>query len=277
MFRYISKNKSLIIVLAVVLASFIWMSSQVREPEGPSLLERVVAGMAYPFVKSVDVVAGKFRGVWVGYIYLAGLVKENDRLERQNGKLRIENIKLREDRARCDRIDELILLKEDKGYPAITAKVVGRDASSWFQTLWVDAGAGAGVVKDMPASVYSGLVGRVMKPYGGSSRVMLITNPGSSVSCILERSREPGIVVGDGSGICRMSYVSKKADVKVGDLVITSGLDMVYPQSMLVGEVSEVNREAPGYFQDVRVRPTADLDRVEDLLIIQYVPPAREQ
>jgi len=277
MFQYISKNKSLIIVLVVVLASFVWMTSQIREPGGPTLLERGVAGLAYPFVVSVDFAAGTARGVWEGYIYLVGLVPENDRLSEENGRLFRENTGLREKLERRSRVEELWTLKEDTGYPAMPARVVGRDSTSWFKSVWVDAGTDDGVAKNMPAVVAYGLVGRVIKPYSGSARVMLITNPGSSVSCMLERSRENGILTGDGSGTCTLSYVDKKSDVAEGDLVITSGLDMVYPKAMPVGVVTTVDRDAPGYFQVVRVKPTADLDHIEDLLIMKYSPPAKEQ
>lgn len=276
MFRYISKNKGLLILAAIVLASFLWMTSQVREPGGPSLLERGVNGLTYPFVKAVDVAAGTARGVWEGYFYLVGLVDENERLARDNAMLHAENTALRETIAKHERLGGLCELKQDVSYPAVTAQVVGRDPTSWFKSAWVDAGTGDGVAENMPAAQYSGVIGRVMKPYRDSSRVMLITHPGSSVSCIIERTRDTGILSGDGTAVCRLDYVEKKADVRKGDLVITSGLDRVFPKGMPAGVVTDVRRDAPGYFQEVRVRPTADLEHVEELLIIQYAPEARK-
>jgi len=276
MFHYIAKNKGVLILIAIVFASFLWMTSQVRESGGPSLLDRGITTVIYPFVYAVDLVSDTASGVWNGYFYLVGLVRQNEKLAEENGKLFIENTMLKERLARTGRLDALWKMKERSSYPSIPAGVVGRDPTSWFRSLMVDAGTEDGAAKDMPAAEYSGLVGRVMKPYTFSSRVMLITHPGSSVSCIIERSRDTGILVGDGTATCRLDYVDKKADVKEGDLVITSGLDRVFPKGMPVGVVTEVNPDAPGIFQEVRVTPTADLAHIEDLLILVYKPEARE-
>jgi rod shape-determining protein MreC len=274
MFRFIANNKGLFVLAVTVLASFLWITSQVRRPGGPSLLDRGVSAVSYPFVKAAGAVGGGVRGVWEGYIYLVGTADENDRLDTENARLSFENTKLREALAKSARLHELWALKEETQYPVVPASVVGRDASSWFNSLWVDRGVSSGVRKDMPAAVHTGLVGRVSVLYGGSARVMLITDPRSSVSCLSQRSRDTGILAGDGTGLCVLKYVDKHADIKPGDLVVSSGLDGVFPEGMPVGLVVKAVRDAPGYFQDVRVRPVADLMRLEDLLIIRYEPPA---
>jgi rod shape-determining protein MreC len=92
------------------------------------------------------------------------------------------------------------------------------------------------------------------------------------VSCLTERARETGILVGDREGLCRLQYVANHADVAEGDLVLTSGLDGIYPKGLVVGTVVRVNRAAAGYFQEVQVAPTADLRRLEELLIIRRAP-----
>jgi rod shape-determining protein MreC len=268
MFRYITRNKGLLALVIIILASFLWMTSQARQPGGPSLLERGVNAAAYPFVKTIRFTTGTAKRVWTGYFYLVGLVKENERLERDNGRLMIENVKLRESVKRQRRMESLLALKEEEPSPVLAAKAVGRDASSWFKSVLVDVGENDGVRKNMPAAVYTGLVGRVLRAYGGASRVMLITDPGSAVSCMTERTRDTGILVGDGTGLCRLLYVDKSADVAQGDLLIASGLDGIYPQGMPVGEVVKASGSAPGYFQDVQVRPTADIDHLEELAII---------
>jgi rod shape-determining protein MreC len=273
MFRYIAKNKGILILALVVLACFLWMTSQVREPGQPSLLERGVGGAAYPFARAVRAVSGSVKGVWDGYFNLVGLVKENRRLKEYAGQLSREDTRLREELAKAARADKLLSFKERSGYGVIAASVVGRDATSWFKSVWVDAGADDGVTKNMPVAVSDGLVGRVLRQYPGTSRVLLITDPGSAVSCIIERSRDTGILVGQGSELCRLQYVAAHASIVPGDLVVASGLDGVYPKGMPVGVVVQASKAATGYFQDVQVRPAADLARLEDLLIIKYAPP----
>jgi len=274
MFRFIANNKGLFVLAVTVLASFLWITSQVRKPGGPSLLDRGVSAVSYPFVKGAHMGGDTARGVWEGYIYLVDAAKENDRLKADNARLSFENTRLREAIAKSGRLHDLWALKEQTQFPVVPAAVIGRDSSSWFNSLWVDKGVSSGVRKDMPAAVYTGLVGKVSVPYSGSARVLLITDPRSAVSCLTERSRDTGILTGDGTGLCVMKYVDKHADIKPGDLVVSSGLDGVFPEGMPVGEVVKVLRDAPGYFQEVRVRPTADLTRLEDLVLIRYEPPA---
>ena len=268
MFKFISRNKALIALAAVALASFLWMTSQVRQPGSPSVIERGIGAAGHPAATAVGKVTGAIRGVWEGYFYLHGLVGENKRLETANDRLKTENTLLKEALAEKARVSELCPLKQELGFTTTAARVVGRDASSWFRSVWVDAGEDDGVTKDMPAAVYCGVVGKVTKLYGSTSRVMLITDPRSAVSCLTERAREPGILVGDREGLCRLQYVANHADVAVGDLVLTSGLDGIYPKGLPAGTVVKVNR-APGYFQEVTVEPTADLRRLEEVLVIR--------
>ena len=122
--------------------------------------------------------------------------------------------------------------------------------------------------------VYTGVVGRVTKTYGWTSRIQLITDPSSAVSSVTERTREPGILVGDSGGGCRLLYVGKHADVVPGDLIITSGLDGIFPKGVPAGEVVKVSRSSAGYFMDIDVKPTADIARLEEVLVLRYTPPA---
>ncbi len=276
MFKFISNNKALIALVAVALVSFLWMTSQVRQPGSPSVLERGIGAAGHPAASLVVRVASAVKGVWKGYFYLHGLVGENKRLKIANDRLRTENTLLKETLDERDRVRELCTLKQEQGFQATAARVVGRDASSWFKSVWIDAGEDDGVTKNMPATVYCGVVGKVMKPYGSSSRVMLITDPRSAVSCITERTREPGILVGDREGLCRLQYVANHADVAVGDLVLTSGMDGIDPKGLPVGTVVKAGRAASGAFQDVQVEPTADLRRLEEVLIIRRGPEAAE-
>lgn len=273
MFRFISKNKGILLLAVIVLASFLWMTSQVRGGQGGSLLQRTVSAVGYPVVKAIDKATGAVKGVWLGYFYLVGLRDENTRLRERGDKLSFENTRLRDSLSSAMRIRDLDALREEFGLKAAAAKVVGRDATSWFKSAWIDEGEASGIRKNMPVAVYTGVVGRVIKTLGGTSRIILITDPSSSVSCVTERTREPGILVGEGTELCRFQYVGKSADVAVGDLIVTSGLDGVFPRGMPAGEVVKVSKTGQGYFQEIEVMPTADITRVEEVLVIKYEPP----
>jgi rod shape-determining protein MreC len=274
MFQYIAKNKGVLFLAVLVLAGLLWMTSQVRHPGPVGPLERSVSFVSYPFVKAVQFARVSVSGVWNGYFNLVGVERRNSLLKAANSKLALENTKLREALAKERRLDDLMAVRQETGFPVIAANAVGRDASSWFKSLWIDKGEGAGISRNLPAMVYTGVVGRVIKTYGWTSRIQLITDPSSAVSSITERAREPGILVGDSGGGCRLLYVGKHADIAPGDLIITSGLDGIFPKGIPAGEVVKVSRNSPGYFLEVDVKPTADIARLEEVLVLRYAPPA---
>ena len=274
MFRRVSRNRSILLLALILLASFLWMTSQARKPQRAGLAERAANAISYPFVRAIGATAGAAKGVWQSYFYLVGLRGENRRLALENGRLSMENARLRQDVYRERRLEDLWALREDDGFNGTAAAVIGRDASTWFKTVWINKGESDGVARNMPAALYTGIVGKVIKTYGGTSRVLLITDPASAVSCVDERSREPGILVGEGGGSCRLLYIGKHADVKPGDLIVTSGLDAVFPQGMPIGEVTKISGSAPGFFMDIGVKPTAEINSLEELFLIDYTPPA---
>ena len=274
MFRFISKRKGALLLGGLVLLSFLWMTSQVRRPgSNPGLVERAVDIAAYPFVAGAHGAASSAGGLWHGYFALIDTAKDNRRLREENSRISLENLRLREAVARESRLSGLWGLREQAGLDAVAAAVVGRDASSWFRSAWINKGTSAGIYKNMPAMTYTGLVGKVVRTYAFDSRVMLLTDPSSAVSCLTERTRDQGILVGDGGDTCRMQYVGKHADVNVGDLILSSGLDGVYPKGLPVGDVVRVSKSSPGYFMDIEVRPTADIGQLEEVLLVKFTPP----
>ncbi len=274
MYRYIAKNKGVLLLAGLVLAGLLWMTSQVRHPGPTGPLDRAVSFVSYPFVRVVRMARDSASGIWNGYFNLVGVQRQNRILNADNSKLALENTRLMEALAKEKRLDDLLEVKQETGFPIIAANAIARDASSWFKSIWIDKGEESGIARNLPAMVYTGVVGKVIKTYGSSSRIQLITDPSSAVSSVTERTREPGILVGDGGGGCKLLYVGKHADVAPGDLIVTSGLDGIFPKGVPAGEVVKVSRNSPGYFLDVDVKPTADITRLEEVLVLRYTPPA---
>jgi rod shape-determining protein MreC len=272
MFRYLARNRGILLLSFIVLSSFLVITSQVRKPRNASLPERAVTMLLSPFAMGTRAVKDKVAGVWDGYAGLIYARDENIRLRDANRRFYLENLRLREALLRNAREAQLSIVGKDFGYPAVLAHVIGRDASSWFKTAWIDAGVKDGLARNMPAAVHMGIVGHISRVSGGTSRVTLLTDPASAVSCITQRTREPGILVGVGTELCRFQYVGKQADVAAGDLLITSGLDGVFPEGMPVGRVVQVSKTGRGYFEEIFVRPLADIKRLEEVSVVRYQP-----
>jgi len=274
MYRYFAKNKGVFLLAGLVLAGLLWMTSQVRHPGPAGPLDRAVSFVSYPLVRAVRFARDSASNIWSGYFNLVCAQRQNRILSATNSKLILENTRLMESLAKEKRLDDLLAVKQETGFPVIAANAVGRDASSWFKSLWIDKGEGAGITRNLPAMVYTGVVGKVIKTYGTTSRIQLITDPSSAISAVTERTREPGILIGDIGGGCKLLYVGKHADIVPGDLIVTSGLDGIFPKGIPAGEVVKVSRSSPGYFMDIDVKPTADIARLEEVLVLRYNPPA---
>jgi rod shape-determining protein MreC len=113
-----------------------------------------------------------------------------------------------------------------------------------------------------------GVVGRLVSVSPNYAKVLLIIDQNSAVDCIIQRSREKGIVKGFTLKICKLDYVVKTSDVVVGDKVITSGMGRVFPKGLPVGEVIGVGSRPGEFFKDIKIRPMVDFSKLEELLVI---------
>jgi rod shape-determining protein MreC len=119
----------------------------------------------------------------------------------------------------------------------------------------------------------AGVVGRVVLPSARAAKVQMLIDRNAAAGALIERTRAQGIVVGQGDSL-RMQYVPGTADVKPGDLVVTSGIDRIYPKGFVIGTVDVVDR-GPGTYHEISVRPAVDFSRLEEVLVVLTPPPGR--
>jgi len=183
--------------------------------------------------------------------------------------LEAKNSKLVELDGENQRLRGLLSVVESTSHTGIAAKVIGRDPTNWNQSLTVDTGRDQLVKIGYPVLEQNGVVGQVVAVGGSSSRVLLITDPASGVDAIVQGSRARGVVQGTGEG-CHLEYVLSEDEVKIGDRIITSGMDGIFPKGLLIGVVSDVGpaRKGGSMFQSITVQPTVNMNRLENLLII---------
>ena len=215
--------------------------------------------------------------LWLKYFGLIHAHKENLRMKEEIDSLRIENIRLRELLATQQRLQKLLQFKETTDQPILAARVIGRDPTGWFKSVIIDKGKNLGIKINMPVVNAEGVVGRLVSVSYNYAKVLLVIDQNSAVDCLVRRSRDNGIVKGLTSKLCTLDYVLKTGDVRVGDIVVTSGLGRVYPKGIPVGEVVEVNDPPGGLFKNVQVKPMVDFSKLEEVLVILKEDPLASQ
>lgn len=197
--------------------------------------------------------------------YIPGVSKE----DKSRRLIKQEESQYLETKYENERLRALLELKSQRTDHITTAEVFARDPTNWFQILWINKGRDDGISKDMVAVTAFGVVGRVFRVFGDSATVMLLTDVNSSVAVRIQSSRVEGILEGRGDNRCYLKYVPQNVDVVIGDGVITSGLDGIYPDGLLVGYVTEVKKGDGGFFQVIEVVPAQALNTVEEVAILK--------
>lgn len=205
------------------------------------------------------------------YFDLVSVSRENQVLRELLDRAVQRNHDLLEVELSNQRLRDLLNFRKNIPGRFIAAEVVSRDPSAWFQTVIIDKGRGEGITKGLPVVVSKGIVGQITDVSAHRSKVLLVIDRNSAVDALVQRTRARGIIEGKSTRQCVLKYVLRKDDVKVGDVVISSGLDGVYPKGLQIGHVSSVVKRSSGIFQEVMVTPTVDFEKLEEVLVAQDV------
>jgi rod shape-determining protein MreC len=194
---------------------------------------------------------------------------ENIRLKAELSKMIRDQQVCREALLENKRLRELLSLKENEQRYVTTARIIARSTDQWSNTLVLDKGTVNGVTKDMIAITDKGLVGKISGVFDSYAYLLLLTDINFSVSTRLQESRAEGVISGTGFRKCQLKYIHYEEEAKEGNTVITSGLDLLFPQGIPVGYVSKVNKKGTGFFQDIEVLPFVDNSKIEEVAIIK--------
>jgi rod shape-determining protein MreC len=255
--------------LAVLLGHVILISAQVQSKSGVPVLEAVAFGFFAEAQRGTSAVITGVRNVWSGYVGLRGVRSENEILKRQ---LADTQVALQEQSALADRtrsLEKLLEFRDRTNLQMTAAEIVAAAAAPDFRTVTIDKGTRQGLRPDMAVIAPAGIVGRVVVPSAGAAMVQLLIDRNAAAGAIVERreSRAQGVVVGTGEDLLRMEYVSETADVAVGDVVVSSGIDGIYPKGFIIGRVEVVEKSGPSYKQ-ILVRPAVDFSSLEEVLVV---------
>lgn len=263
--------------IAFLFLTLLLLSSSLGGDRSWNPAEQVIIEIIAPFQKLIKGTANVTEGIWLKYFALVNVYEENFRLKKKIETLRMENYRYEEQLATHDRLQKLLQLKKRINWPVMAAQVIGRDPSGWFKSVIIDKGKKSGLKVNMPVVNASGVVGRLVSVSPNYAKILLIIDQNSAVDSIIQRSRANGIVKGVSSKVCKLDYVVKTSDVVAGDIVVTSGLGRVYPKGLPVGKVISVVNVPGELFRDIKVEPTVDFSKLEELLIILKEDPLASQ
>jgi rod shape-determining protein MreC len=244
------------------------LSSNLGKKRSWNPAEQIIVEIVAPLQKIIQQTIHITEGVWLKYFSLINVRDENRQLNKDIDVLRMENNQYRELITTNRRLQKLFQFKETIDYPVLAVQVIGRDPTGWFKSVIIDKGAKSGLKINMAVVNAGGVVGRLVSVSPNYAKVLLIIDQNSAVDCIIQRSREKGIVKGFTLKICKLDYVVKTSDVVVGDKVITSGMGRVFPKGLPVGEVIGVGSRPGELFKDIKIRPMVDFSKLEELLVI---------
>ncbi len=260
--------------LAVMVGHIVLISAQVSSRRGVPVLEEVTFGLFSEVQRGAWAVVSGARGVWGGYVGLRSVREENDALRQ---KLADVEVQLQEQRALADRsrgFERLLDLRGRTDLQTVAAEVIASSVAPEFRTLTIDKGSHQGLSTDMAVIAPAGVVGRVVSPTARASKVQLLIDRNAAAGSLVARSRAQGVVTGRGDGLLRMEYVAEIAELAVGDAVVTSGIDGIFPKGFVIGRIERIDRSGGGY-KEILVKPAVDFTSLEEVLVVLTPTPAR--
>lgn len=258
------------VLILVFISVFLYIFSlNFRSPTQMDFLQRSVTETVSPPVQFFGKVFGSVEDFVKDYIFLKNMRRENEELRRQVAELESKVASYHEAYVENLRLRRLLDFKVSTRAETIAAQVIMHDMTGWFQTLMIDKGFRDGISPDMAVVNDEGVIGRVLDVSDRNCRVLLLTDPGSSVDAIIQRNRVRGILAGKDASGCVLKYVRGNLDVQVGDLVVSSGKDGLYPKGLRLGVVQGVYKDPVDLFQRIDIKPLVRLSALEEVLVIK--------
>jgi rod shape-determining protein MreC len=262
-----SRHKSVVLLAGVIVLQVVLLAVQIKRDSQGRLLRVWTVGAVSPFERAGARGIGNIRGTWSHYFALQNTSRENEELKRENDALKLRVNQLQSKAAESDRLAALLNFRQSQhDVPMLAARVIGTSADTASQTIYLDRGERDGIRHNMGVITPDGVVGKVIESYRDTAQVLLLTDKDSGVGAMLSESRIQSPVGGTGEPLLSMKYIPTDDKVNVGEQVVTSGMDRIFPRDLPVGTVAEIKTGRP--FQQVRVRPAANLARLEEVIVL---------
>ena len=264
-----SRHRSLTLLITVLVAQLLLLAIQIKRETQVRLIRIWAVETVAPVGRASAWTSDGVGGIWSHYVALRHTREQNDQLLAQLDQLKLRNAELEGRAAEADRLANLLGFREaHSAVPMLSARVIGGSPDSTSHAVFISRGSRDGLRRDMGVITPEGVVGKIVAVFPDTSQVLLLNDRDSGVGALLASSRTQSPVRGTGDPLLGMEYVSNDVKVDQGEAVLTSGQDRIFPKDLPVGTVAQIKPDPHSSFQEVLVRPSAHLDRLEEVLVL---------
>ena len=278
---FLTRFKNPLVLLAIVLAQVLALAVQVQRPTGSpgaangpdgrrtTTLRYWMAAVALPFERASHWSGQGVRHTWSNYIDLRHTRAQNQELQQEITRLRLEQEEFAEDAAQGRRLQDLLAFKQRYIAKTVAAQVIGTSGSDRSSMLTIDKGSADGLKPEQAVMTPDGVVGKLRDVFPHSAQLLLINDETSGAGVVLATTRIRGILRGTANGLIQINNLLPDSRIKPGEPVLTSGGDQVFPRGLPVGVVQSVVLDPQHQpYTAITIKPAANLARLEEVLII---------
>ena len=268
---FFRRRMMILLLLLIGAVAFLSVYSHNKQQTERGVLHETVLRLAAPLQMGLAAVIDGSRSIWSDYLYLVDAAEEANTLRELNSGLARRLSEMEEVDAENARLRRLLGFARREPFHYAPARIIAADILGQFRTVTLNVGQKDGVTVGAPVLNADGVVGRVVESFPGASRVLLIIDPNSAIDGFVRRTEARGIIQGTNDNDffhCQFAFSLKTEDVRVGDLVVTSGLDQQFPSGLPMGIVFEVTSSELGIFQEAKIKPLADFTRLREVLVM---------
>jgi rod shape-determining protein MreC len=233
-----------------------------------SIFQKLFIELTAPSQSAVFSMRNSFRNFYDHYLNIINTTRENAVLQKKVESLENKIFDLYSVKKENERLKKLLKFGDEVSHKKVLAQVIGWDTSNEFRVLRINKGSDSGIKLKKTVITVNGLVGYTYRVSRNYTDILTILDQNNRVDVVVDRTRSHGILEGLSNFQCRMKYVVRTEPVKIGDILVTSGLGNLYPKGIKVGEISSIEKENYGLTQQIRINPTVNFHKLEEVVVL---------
>lgn len=268
MFKLVKEYRFYLIIVALILIPILSLNTTSKVPTEFNFIDKTVVFITGPLQSAITFTVDRTARFFQNYLFLIHLKQEYAAVIEENRKLLSSIHALKEIEAENQRLRALLQFQTKINEQKLTAQIISKDVTTEFRSIRLNKGSQSGIQRGMAVVTHEGIVGKVLRTTADYADVITVLDNLSAIDSIVQRSRARGVLEGATDWTCILKYVLRTDDVEVGDTIVSSGLDGIYPKGLLLGTVIKVSKKNYGITQEVEVKPSVDFSKLEEVLVI---------